>query len=146
MRLATAESEKAVLQNAVTATDQQIDALSVRQFPEIPGPEWGEHPMVGSWFSSHVHSMSPNPFAPNAKQKSDRAQNSAVGEALIEILTAFPPAPAAVARRAYAIYEQQGSRHGHDVKHWLEAEAQLLGGIERGSQIHPGSSLFKTEH
>jgi hypothetical protein len=27
MRLATAESEKAVLQNAVTATDQQIDAL-----------------------------------------------------------------------------------------------------------------------
>jgi len=27
LRAATAESEKAVLQNAVTATDQQIDAL-----------------------------------------------------------------------------------------------------------------------
>jgi len=51
-----------------------------------------------------------------------------------------------VARRAYAIYEQQGSQPGNDVKHWLEAEAQLFGGVERESQMHPGSALFTTEH
>ena len=31
-------------------------------------------------------------------------------------------------------------------KHWLEAESQLFGGVERESQMHPGSSLFTTEH
>jgi hypothetical protein len=59
---------------------------------------------------------------------------------------AAAPSPEAVARRAYAIYENQGSQPGHEVKHWLEAEAQLFGGVERESQMHPGSSLFKTEH
>jgi hypothetical protein len=58
----------------------------------------------------------------------------------------FPPSPDAVARRAYAIYESQGSQPGHEVKHWLEAEAQLFGGVERESQMHPGSPLFTTEH
>ena len=90
--------------------------------------------------------MKPNPSSLEANQQTAKAQESAVGAALIEILTAFPPAPEAVSRRAYAIYEQQGSQPGHDVKHWLEAEAQLLVGIERESQMHPGSSLFKTEH
>jgi hypothetical protein len=52
--------------------------------------------MVGSWFFSHVHRMELNPFSPDAKQKS--------------------------------------------------AKAQLFGGVERESQMHPGSSLFKTEH
>jgi hypothetical protein len=51
-----------------------------------------------------------------------------------------------VARRAYAIYENQGSQSGHEVKHWLEAEAQLFGGVERETQMHPSSSLFKVEH
>ena len=31
-----------------------------------------------------------------------------------------------VARRAYFSYVNQGSQPGHDVQHWLEAEAQLL--------------------
>jgi len=31
-----------------------------------------------------------------------------------------------VARRAYFCYVNQGSRPGHDVQHWLEAEAQLV--------------------
>jgi hypothetical protein len=51
-----------------------------------------------------------------------------------------------VARRAYAIYENQGSQSGHEVNHWLEAEAQLFGGVERETQMHPSSSLFKVEH
>jgi hypothetical protein len=42
----------------------------------------------------------------------------------------FVPSPDEVARRAYFSYVNQGSRSGHEVQHWLEAEAQLL--VERG--------------
>ena len=59
---------------------------------------------------------------------------------------AIAPSPGALVRRAYAIYEQQGSQSGHEAKHWREAEAELFGGIEHESQMHPGSSLFTTEH
>lgn len=38
----------------------------------------------------------------------------------------FSPSPDEVARRAYFAYENEGSRPGRDVQHWLEAEAQLL--------------------
>jgi hypothetical protein len=38
----------------------------------------------------------------------------------------FVPSPDEVARRAYFTYVNQGSLPGHDVQHWLEAEAQLL--------------------
>jgi hypothetical protein len=31
-----------------------------------------------------------------------------------------------VAGRAYANYLNQGSQHGNDVEHWLDAESQLL--------------------
>ena len=39
---------------------------------------------------------------------------------------AFVPAPDEVARRAYFSYQNEGSKPGRDVQHWLEAEAQLL--------------------
>jgi len=84
--------------------------------------------------------------APGASRKTAEAQKPTSGAALIQIMTAFAPSQEAVARRAYAIYEKQGSQPGHELEHWLAAEAQLLGGIERESQMHPGSSLFKTEH
>jgi hypothetical protein len=38
----------------------------------------------------------------------------------------FAPSADEVARRAYFNYENLGSLPGHDVQHWLEAEAQLL--------------------
>jgi HSP20 family molecular chaperone IbpA len=31
-----------------------------------------------------------------------------------------------VARRAYQIFEAQGRKHGHDLEHWLQAEAELF--------------------
>jgi len=40
--------------------------------------------------------------------------------------TGFAPAPSAVATRAYFSYVAEGSLPGHDVRHWLEAEAQLV--------------------
>jgi len=89
--------------------------------------------------------MKTNQF-PTANQKTAKAQKPATGADLNQSKTAFTPSPKAVARQTYAIYEKQGSQSGHAVKHWLEAEAQLFGGVERESQMHPGSSLFKTEH
>jgi hypothetical protein len=38
----------------------------------------------------------------------------------------FVPSPDEVARRAYLSYVKQGSLPGHDVQHWLEAEAHML--------------------
>ena len=40
--------------------------------------------------------------------------------------TNFSPLPDEVARKAYFSYVNQGSRPGHEVQHWLDAEAQLL--------------------
>jgi hypothetical protein len=38
----------------------------------------------------------------------------------------FVPSRDEVTRRAYFSYVNQGSLQGHEVQHWLEAEAQLL--------------------
>jgi len=38
----------------------------------------------------------------------------------------FTPSPDEVARRAYFAYVNQGSPQGHEVQHWLQAEAELL--------------------
>jgi hypothetical protein len=90
--------------------------------------------------------MKPNRFSLNANLKSAKAQKPISDTGLTQSKPASAPPTEAVARRAYAIYEQQGSQPGHEVKHWLEAEAQLFGGVERESQMHPGSSLFTIQH
>jgi hypothetical protein len=38
----------------------------------------------------------------------------------------FVPSADELARRAYFNYVNEGSLPGHDVQHWLEAEAELL--------------------
>jgi hypothetical protein len=38
----------------------------------------------------------------------------------------FTPAPDEVARKAYFTYVNQGSLDGHEVQHWLTAEAELI--------------------
>ena len=40
--------------------------------------------------------------------------------------TDFAPSPEAVARMAYFAYVNEGSRPGHEVQHWLAAEAELI--------------------
>jgi IS5 family transposase len=32
-----------------------------------------------------------------------------------------------IRKRAYALFEAHGCEHGHDLEHWLEAEAQVMG-------------------
>ena len=38
----------------------------------------------------------------------------------------FTPSPDEVARKAYFAYENEGSLPGHEVQHWLAAEAELI--------------------
>ena len=38
----------------------------------------------------------------------------------------FTPSPEEVARKAYFVYENEGSQPGHEVQHWLKAEADLI--------------------
>jgi hypothetical protein len=40
--------------------------------------------------------------------------------------TNFAPSPDEVARKAYFAYENEGSQPGHEVQHWLKAEADLI--------------------
>ena len=47
----------------------------------------------------------------------------------------FVPSPDEVARRAYFAYENMGSQPGHDVQHWLKAEADLIAERNR-TRVH----------
>ena len=38
-----------------------------------------------------------------------------------------------IAQEAYSLYLQQGCKHGHDVEHWLQAEARLTQSSKKGS-------------
>ena len=49
---------------------------------------------------------------------------SSAGKSPDEI--SFTPSPDEVARRAYFAYENERSQPGHDVQHWLKAEADLI--------------------
>ena len=50
----------------------------------------------------------------------------------------FVPSADEVARRAYFSYVNQGSLQGHDVQHWLAAEAELIAerNLTRGHGFH----------
>jgi hypothetical protein len=61
-------------------------------------------------------------FPPSANEVAPKASLTAGGS----IPKDFAPSPDEVARRAYFSYVNEGSLPGHDVQHWLEAEAQLL--------------------
>ena len=47
---------------------------------------------------------------------------------------AAPPAPEAIAKRAYELYLQRGSVPGYELEDWLAAEAELIAAaVEDGS-------------
>jgi hypothetical protein len=54
----------------------------------------------------------------------------------------FTPAPGEVAKRAYSNYVNGGAQHGHDVEHWLQAEALLR--TEHQRSRNPKSSPIGT--
>jgi hypothetical protein len=70
--------------------------------------------------------MKHNTFTHDQNQKSVSPARTAVVTGSDKEETEFAPSADEVARRAYFSYVNQGSIPGHDVQHWLEAEAQLL--------------------
>jgi len=70
-------------------------------------------------------------------QKKANTQQPAAVVSLNQSRTDSKPSPDAVAQKAYFSYLNEGSVPGQDVRHWLEAEAQLFAGIVHERQIHP---------
>ena len=70
--------------------------------------------------------MKHNKFSQNQNQKPAGASSSAAVADLKQNEIDFVPSPDEVARKAYFSYVNQGSLPGHDVQHWLEAEAELI--------------------
>ena len=71
------------------------------------------------------------------KQNTADTQQSAAVAALNQTKTDFKPSPDAVAQKAYFSYLNGGSQPGQEMKHWLEAESQLIAVIDHEMQIHP---------
>jgi hypothetical protein len=59
-------------------------------------------------------------------QEPDGAARRAATADLNQNEVSSKPLPDEVAKSAYLRYVNQGSLHGHDKQHWLEAEAQLV--------------------
>jgi len=59
-------------------------------------------------------------------QKPPVAPRPTSGTAMSQDEADFVPSPDEVARRAYFAFENQGSLEGHEVQHWLKAEAELI--------------------
>jgi hypothetical protein len=78
--------------------------------------------------------MKHDKFSPNHTQAASAARPAAAAESKqidIELL----PSPDEVARRAYFAYVNQGSEPGHEVQHWLAAEAELIAERNR-TRVH----------
>jgi hypothetical protein len=65
-------------------------------------------------------------FSQDENRKLADASRSTEAEELNQNEIDFASSADEVARRAYFSYLNQGSLPGHDVQHWLEAEAELL--------------------
>ncbi|HZL42836.1 MAG TPA: DUF2934 domain-containing protein [Verrucomicrobiae bacterium] len=70
--------------------------------------------------------MKHNRVSPANNPNQSDASQSARGEKASQSKTDFVPSPDAVARKAYFVYVNEGSLAGHDVQHWLAAEAELI--------------------
>jgi hypothetical protein len=82
--------------------------------------------------------MRHNKFSQNQNQNSASASLPTADADLMQSGIDFTPSPDEVARKAYFTYVNQGSRPGHEVQHWLEAEKQLLAerNLTRAHKFH----------
>jgi hypothetical protein len=69
--------------------------------------------------------MKQNVFSPDRNSRSAGTAPAAGSNTYTDLMD-FTPSPDEVARRAYFAYENQGARPGHEVQHWLAAEAELI--------------------
>jgi len=82
--------------------------------------------MVGSLLQDLFSFMKHNKFPQDQKQKEAGTPRPVATADLNQGAVDFAVFSDEVARRAYFSYLNEGSLPGHDVQHWLTAEAQLL--------------------
>jgi hypothetical protein len=70
--------------------------------------------------------MKHNQYPQDQSQKPANATQTVSAAALNSNQSDFTPSPDEVARRAYFTYVNEGSQDGHEVQHWLTAEAELI--------------------
>jgi hypothetical protein len=87
---------------------------------------WGEHPMATRRGTVYTHNMKHKKSFQDQNQKPAGAPQPIAAADLSQNEIDFVPSPDEVARRAYFSYVNQGSLQGHEVQHWLKAEAELL--------------------
>ena len=75
--------------------------------------------MARTQLHHHAAAMKQNKF-------SQHQSHQLSAESLKQNEIAFVPSADEVARRAYFSYLNQGSPRGHEVQHWLVAEAELI--------------------
>jgi hypothetical protein len=69
--------------------------------------------------------MKHNTFYQDKNQKPSAPSSAAATEEADLEAKGFMPSTDEVARKAYFTYENEGSKPGRDVQHWLAAEAEL---------------------
>jgi hypothetical protein len=79
--------------------------------------------------------MKHDTFSRDQKLKPSDAARLAPAEELSQSENDFVAFADEVARRAYFSYVNQGSRQGHEVQHWLAAEAELIAERNR-TRVH----------
>ncbi|MGO8699131.1 MAG: DUF2934 domain-containing protein [Limisphaerales bacterium] len=77
-------------------------------------------------------------FYQDKNQTSSAPSPTAAARELDREAKDFAPSSDEVARKAYFNYENEGSRSGRDVQHWLTAEADLIAerNLTRGHGFH----------
>jgi hypothetical protein len=70
--------------------------------------------------------MKQNKYPQDQDRKPDTIAGLATAPGSSQNEANFTPSPDEVARKAYFTYVNQGSKPGHEVQHWLQAEAELL--------------------
>jgi len=79
--------------------------------------------------------MKHNKFSQEQKQKPASAPPPTAAADSMQKEIDLAPSPDEVARRAYFSYLNEGSRPGHEVQHWLQAEADFIAERNR-TRVH----------
>ena len=79
--------------------------------------------------------MKQNKFSRDQNQKPTGALRPTTAAEPSQNEIDFVPSPDEVARRAYFSYVNKGSLQGHEVQHWLAAEAELIAERNR-TRVH----------
>jgi hypothetical protein len=84
---------------------------------------------------AHFSFMKHNKHTQDQNQKPANPERPIAAASLSQNEIDFVPSPDEVARRAYFSYVNQGSSSGHEVQHWLAAEAELIAERNR-TRVH----------